>query len=110
VNRALTKDLQGYTDESVVSTTRLGLTVRLERLHFPGGSLTLICQSTLPGIANGKALTTIEIATLAANNERLTGAQDPPKSSSGSNAPYPSLICWMTVVIRVICRDRFPRV
>jgi len=109
VNRDLTKDLQDYSkNESVVSTTRLGLTVRLERFHFPGGSLTLICQSTLPGIANDKALTVIEIATLAANNERL--AQEPPKSGSGSNVSYLALICWMTVVIRVICRDRFSRV
>jgi hypothetical protein len=82
--------------------------MRLERFHFPSGSLTLICQSTLPGIANSKVLTAIEIATLAANNERL--AQEPPKSGSGSNASYPTLICWMTVVIRVICRNRFPRV
>ncbi|XP_012232847.1 uncharacterized protein [Linepithema humile] len=108
VNRAWTKDLQSYTDESVVTTTRLGLTMRLERHHFPSGTLKLTCQSTLPGIANGKVLDTVEIATLAANNQPL--AQEPPKSGSRSNASYSALICWMTVVIRVICCDRFARV
>lgn len=100
VNRALTKDLRGggNIDGRLVSTTRLGLTLRLERSHFSGGSLILICQSTLPGIANDQPLKTIEIATLAASNQRL--AQEPPKSGSRSNAElYSVLICWTMTVI-----------
>ncbi|XP_012056220.1 PREDICTED: uncharacterized protein LOC105619308 [Atta cephalotes] len=103
VNRALTKDLRGIgnIDGKLVSTTRLGLTMRLERHHFSGGSLILICQSTLPGIANDQPLKTIDIATLAASNQRL--AQEPPKSGSRSNIElYPILICWTITVIHVI--------
>ncbi|XP_014484735.1 PREDICTED: uncharacterized protein LOC106749601 [Dinoponera quadriceps] len=100
VTRALTKTLpmSGNIDGSVVSTTRLGLTVRLERQHFPGGTLSLTCQSALPDIANVQVLKTIEIATLAASNQRL--AQEPPKSGSWPSVGlYPGLICWTTLVI-----------
>lgn len=103
VNRALTKDLLGggNIDGRLVSTTRLGLTLRLERHHFSPGSLILTCQSTLPGISNDQPLKTIEIATLAASNQRL--AQEPPKSGSRSSAElYPLLICWTMTVIHVI--------
>ncbi|EZA59275.1 hypothetical protein X777_15918 [Ooceraea biroi] len=102
VNRALTKDLQaGYIDGSVISSTRLGLTVRLERYHFPGGSLSLVCRSTLPGIANSMAQETSRIATLAASNQRL--AQEPPKSGSRSKfESYPALICWLVLMIHAI--------
>lgn len=105
VNRALTKDLRGVGNiDGLVSTTRLGLTMRLERHHFSGGSLTLICQSTLPGISNDQPLKTIEIATLAASNQRL--AQEPPKSGSRSNIElYPILTCWTMTVIHVIRYD-----
>lgn len=108
VNRALTKDLRGgYIDGTVISSTRLGLTVRLERHHFPGGSLSLICQSTLPGIANSMAQETSRIATLAASNQRL--AQEPPKSGSSRSKFefYPALICWLLLllVIRAIRCD-----
>ncbi|XP_032666557.1 uncharacterized protein LOC116842025 isoform X2 [Odontomachus brunneus] len=105
VNRALTKTLpmSGTIDGSVVSTTRLGLTLRLERAHFPGGALSLTCQSALPGIANVQVLKTIEIATLAASNQRL--AQEPPKSGSWpSVSTCPGLICWTTLVIHVVRR------
>ncbi|XP_011883241.1 PREDICTED: uncharacterized protein LOC105570558 [Vollenhovia emeryi] len=103
VNRALTKDLQGIgnLDGLLLSTTRLGLTMRLERHHFSSGSLTLICQSTLPGIANDQPLRTLEFATLAASNQRL--AQEPPKSGSRSNVGlYPILTCWTMTVIHAI--------
>ncbi|KYN02676.1 hypothetical protein ALC62_06476 [Cyphomyrmex costatus] len=103
VNRALTKDLHGVgnIDGNLVSTTRLGLTMRLERHHFSGGSLTLMCQSTLPGIAHDQPLNVIEIATLAASNQRL--AQEPPKSGSESNVEfYPILTYWTMTVIHVI--------
>ncbi|KAL6258487.1 hypothetical protein P5V15_010444 [Pogonomyrmex californicus] len=107
VNRALTKDLWGggNIDGRVGSKTRLGLTLRLERHHFPSGSLTLICQSTLPGLANDQVLKSIEIATLAASNQRL--AQEPPKSGSRSNVElYPALTCWaITIVMHAIRYD-----
>lgn len=78
--------------------------MRLERHHFSGGSLTLICQSTLPGIANDQPLKTIEIATLAASNQRL--AQEPPKSGSRSSVElYPVLTCWTMTVIHVFRYD-----
>ncbi|XP_025156392.1 uncharacterized protein LOC105190036 isoform X2 [Harpegnathos saltator] len=108
VNRALIKNLpmSGNIDGSVVSTTRLGLTLRLERHHFPGGILSLVCESALPGIANVEPLQTLEVATLAASNQRL--AQEPPKSGSWSNtAAYPSLICWTTLLIHVVRFDAF---
>ncbi|XP_024867816.1 uncharacterized protein LOC112452043 [Temnothorax curvispinosus] len=103
VNRALTKDLRGggNIDGRLLSATRLGLTMRLERHHFSGGSLTLICQSTLPGIADDQPLKTIEIATLAASNQRL--AQEPPRSGARSNVElYSILTCWTMTVIHVI--------
>lgn len=96
--------MSGTIDGSVISTTRLGLTLRLERHHFPGGTFSLICQSALPGIANVQVLKTIEIATLAASNQRL--AQEPPKSGSWSSVgtAFPGLISWTTLVIHVISR------
>ncbi|KYN21112.1 hypothetical protein ALC57_06504, partial [Trachymyrmex cornetzi] len=103
VNRALTKDLRGIgnIDGKLISTTRLGLIMRLERHHFSSGSLKLTCQSTLPGIADDKPLKTMEIATLAASNQRL--AQEPPKSGSRSNIElYPILTCWTMTMIHVI--------
>ncbi|KAL0134821.1 hypothetical protein PUN28_001535 [Cardiocondyla obscurior] len=108
VNRALTKNLRGggNIDGRLVSTTRLGLTMRLERFHFSSGSLTLICQSTLPGIANYQPLQTIEIATLAASNQRL--AQEPPKSGTRSNVGlYPILTCWTMTVIHALRYNSF---
>lgn len=112
VNRALTKDLRASSiDGSVVSTTRLGLTLRLERHHFSEGRLTVTCQSTLPGVAKGLVFQTIEIATLAASNQRL--AQEPPKSGvSRSNVEmfHTFLICWIVATI-IHCNSlRFLRV
>ncbi|XP_012534219.1 uncharacterized protein LOC105835462 [Monomorium pharaonis] len=112
VNRALTKDLRGggNIEGRLISTTRLGLTLRLERHHFSGGSLTLICQSTLPGIANDQPLKTIEIATLAASNQRLVLDQEPSKSGSRSNVElFPVLTCWTVTVIHVISCDSLRR-
>lgn len=104
VNRALTKDLQASNIEgNMVSTTRLGLTLRLERHHFSEGKLTVVCQSALPGIANNLVSESMEIATLAASNQRL--AQEPPKSGvSRSNAGmfYTVLIFWIVVPIHII--------
>lgn len=93
--------MSGNIDGNVVSTTRLGLTLRLERHHFSGGTLRLTCQSALPGIANVQVLKTIEVATLAASNQRL--AQEPPRSGSWSSVgTYPGLISWTTLVIHVV--------
>lgn len=111
VNRASTKDLRGggNIDGRLVSTTRLGLTIRLEREHFSSGSLTVVCQSTLPGIANFQPLKTIEFVALAASNQRL--AQEPPKSGSRSNMElFPFLTRWTIIVIHVIHYDRLLRV
>ncbi|KOX81021.1 hypothetical protein WN51_05708 [Melipona quadrifasciata] len=81
VTQVMTRELpsSSSTEDTMVSSTRLGLTLRLERQHFPGGTLTLGCQSTLPGIVGAKALERTETATLAASNQRL--AQEPPSSS-----------------------------
>jgi len=96
----------GYVDGTVISSTKLGLTVRLERHHFSNGSLSLICQSTLPGIANNNMQESSRIAMLAASNQRL--AQEPPSSGSRSKfvPTYPAaLICWLVVAIRAVRRD-----
>ncbi|XP_050451644.1 uncharacterized protein LOC126851578 [Cataglyphis hispanica] len=116
VNKAsLIKNLpNGNVDGSVVSTTRLGLTMRLERHHFSEGRLTVTCQSALPGVVNDLPFQTIQIATLAASNQRL--AQEPPKSGvSRSNVGilfHTILICWIIVAIHTIrCNSlRFLRV
>lgn len=105
VNRALTKELPngGPIEGNVVSSSRLGLSLSLERHHFPGGSLSLTCQSTLPGISTARALKTIETVTLAASNQRL--AQEPPRSGCSFNAPlFPTLLSCL-VLIRSIYRD-----
>ncbi|XP_029665447.1 uncharacterized protein LOC115236866 isoform X1 [Formica exsecta] len=106
VNKALNKDLPvNNIDGSVVSTTRLGLTLRLERNHFSEGRLTVTCRSTLPGV--GLVSQSIEIATLAASNQRL--AQEPPKSGVSSGVSrlnvgmfHTVLICWIIVAIHII--------
>ncbi|XP_046488303.1 uncharacterized protein [Neodiprion pinetum] len=65
-----------------LSTTRLGLTLRLERGHFPGSSLSLVCLSTLPGISAARARKTEVTSTLAASSGRLQ--QEPPAPSSAT--------------------------
>ncbi|XP_034181140.1 uncharacterized protein LOC117604786 [Osmia lignaria lignaria] len=101
VNKALTKELPSgsATEDSIVSSTRLRLTLRLERHHFPGGTLTLTCQSTLPGVVGARVLERMETATLAANNQRL--AQEPPRSTSSFNQPLlSSIVCCVLTMIR----------
>ncbi|XP_023289584.1 uncharacterized protein LOC105702842, partial [Orussus abietinus] len=58
-------------EDKIVASSRLGFSIRLERHHFPGGTLSLICRSTLPGISVAKPLETEVTATLAASNQRL---------------------------------------
>lgn len=87
----------------MVSTTRLGLTLRLERHHFFDGKLTVICQSSLPGIDN-RVSESMEIATLVASNQ-LRLEQEPPKSGvSRSNVGmfHTVLIFWIVAPIHVI--------
>ncbi|XP_026666660.1 uncharacterized protein LOC108632931 isoform X2 [Ceratina calcarata] len=98
VNKMLTKELPSVpsSEDSILSSTRQRLTLRLERHHFPGGTLTLTCQSILPGIVGAKPLERTETATMAASNQRL--AQEPPRSSSFVNYPPPILIyCLLTI-------------
>ncbi|XP_076644660.1 uncharacterized protein LOC143354449 [Halictus rubicundus] len=105
VNKALTKELpiRESSDDSMVSSSRLSLSLRLERHHFPGGTLSLICQSTLPGIKGLKALEATETATLAASNQRL--AQEPPRSCSSFNIPILStMVCCLLATIRSVSR------
>ncbi|XP_015605579.1 uncharacterized protein LOC107272690 [Cephus cinctus] len=81
VSSSLTRNLPDLRPEGIlVSTTRLGLSLRLERHHFPGGSFTLTCRAVLPGISVARALSTDVSATLSASNQRL--AQEPPRSGS----------------------------
>ncbi|XP_043520281.1 uncharacterized protein LOC122534061 [Frieseomelitta varia] len=87
VKQVLTRELpsSSSTEDTMVSSSRLGLTLHLERQHFPGGTLTLGCQSTLPGIVGAKSFERTETATLAASNQRL--AQEPPRSGCVVNLP-----------------------
>ncbi|KZC08067.1 hypothetical protein WN55_09130 [Dufourea novaeangliae] len=105
VNEAFTKELpiDGPSDDNIVSSSRLSLSLRLERHHFPGGTLSLTCQSTLPGIKGARALETTETATLAASNQRL--AQEPPRSGSSFNIPVLStmMLCILATVESVCC-------
>ncbi|XP_033217561.1 uncharacterized protein LOC117173216 [Belonocnema kinseyi] len=80
VSKSLTRHLQndGHVIGNFATTTRQGLTIILERHHFPGGSLTLACEAVLPGVPIIKTLRTEKTATLAANNQRL--AQEAPKA------------------------------
>ncbi|XP_043250139.1 uncharacterized protein LOC122396083 [Colletes gigas] len=105
VNTALTKDVpaDGFAEDSIVSSCRLSLSLRLERNHFPGGTLSLTCQSTLPGIKGSRALETTETATLAASNQRL--AQEPPRSGSSFNIPlFSTTVCCILPIVRSVYR------
>lgn len=100
VNKGLIRELPSTspTEDSLVSSTRLGLTLRLERHHFPGGTLTITCQSTLPRIRGDRALERVETATLAASNQRL--AQEPPRSRSTIDAqPVSISICCLLTIL-----------
>lgn len=100
VNKGLIRELPSTspTEDSLVSSTRLGLTLRLERHHFPGGTLTITCQSTLPRIRGDRALERVETATLAASNQRL--AQEPPRSGSTIDArPVSISICCLLAIL-----------
>ena len=85
VSKSLTRHLQndGHVIGNFVTTTRQGLTILLERHHFPGGSLTLACQAVLPGVPI-RPLRSEKTATLAANNQRL--AQEAPKLGKARSA------------------------
>ncbi|XP_078052143.1 uncharacterized protein LOC144478253 [Augochlora pura] len=106
VSKSLTKELPtgGSRDDSTVSTSR-SLSLRLERHHFPGGTLSLTCHSALPGIKGVKPLERTETATLAASNQRL--AQEPPRSGSGINLPaiLSTMVCCMLVIRHVAVGD-----
>ncbi|XP_076231144.1 uncharacterized protein LOC143177200 [Calliopsis andreniformis] len=108
VDKALTNELptSGSSEDNIVSSTRLRLSLRLERHHFPGGTLSLTCQSTLPGIPGAKTMERTETATLAASNQRL--AQEPPRSRSSSSFNIPilsTIVCCMFAIARSIHRD-----
>ncbi|XP_046819545.1 uncharacterized protein LOC124424483 isoform X1 [Vespa crabro] len=99
VDRAKTTYLPitGYNEEMLISVSRLSFSLRLERQHFPGGTLHLVCQSSLPDIPNVRAFKTEKTATLAASNQRL--AQEAPKSAS-STILVPSLtmlLCFLRI-------------
>jgi hypothetical protein len=70
-------------------TSRLSMTLRLERHHFPGGGLRLACHASLPNIVTVQDYRTEKAATLAASNQRL--AQEPPRLSSSSSASWCSV-------------------
>nr|XP_050844128.1 uncharacterized protein LOC127061376 isoform X1 [Vespula vulgaris] len=99
VDRAITTDLPttGYNQEILISVSQLSFSLRLERQHFPGGTLHLVCQSSLPDIPNVRAFKTEKTATLAASNERL--AQEAPKSASSSILvpSFTMLLCFLRI-------------
>ncbi|XP_014606411.1 PREDICTED: uncharacterized protein LOC106788034 [Polistes canadensis] len=99
VDKAITKEIptDGYIEENLISTSRLGFSLRLERQHFPGGTLHLVCQSSLPDIPNVPPFKTEKTATLAASNQRL--AQEAPKSGSSSILvpSFTMLLCFLRV-------------
>lgn len=84
VSAEMTKELpkNEQMEGSIVSTSHIGLSFRLETKHFPGGSLSLVCECTFPNIPGAQTLKTEETAMLAVSNQIL--AQQPPKSMSGS--------------------------
>ncbi|KAF7414962.1 hypothetical protein HZH68_003451 [Vespula germanica] len=99
VDRAITTDLPatGHNEEILISVSQLSFSLRLERQHFPGGTLHLVCQSSLPDIPNVRAFKTEKTATLAASNERL--AQEAPKSASSSILvpSFTMLLCFLRI-------------
>lgn len=103
LTRDLTPALRLPVDERIqLSTTRLGLKLRLDRTHFPGGSLSLICRSTLPGISAVRARTTEVTSTLAANNERLE-QERPLRSSAESIRVLYSLYATPLTAVIIMC-------
>ncbi|KAK2582195.1 hypothetical protein KPH14_004548 [Odynerus spinipes] len=97
VDRAITMELPtaGDIEGNLISASRLGLSLRLERQHFPGGTLRLVCQSSLPEIPNTRTLKTEKTVTLAASNQRLS--QEAPKSASCSILvpSFVTLLCFL---------------
>ncbi|KAG7187930.1 hypothetical protein KM043_013894 [Ampulex compressa] len=81
------------------SISRLLLILRLERHHFPGGILRLVCRSTLPDISSHAVLETLETATLAASKQRF--AQEPPRSSSSFTSSFFHLIFGQVVLVSI---------
>ncbi|KAI4503436.1 hypothetical protein M0802_001658 [Mischocyttarus mexicanus] len=101
VDKAKTTEISndGYIDNNLISTSRLGFSLRLERQHFPGGTLHLVCQSSLPDIPNVPTYKTEKTATLAASNQRL--AQEAPKSAASSSILVPSFLTMLLCFLRV---------
>ncbi|KAK0099056.1 hypothetical protein PV326_008370 [Microctonus aethiopoides] len=78
---------EGDVEGTVVSTTRLGLSVSLQRHDFNAvGSLSLVCRSILPGIPGVKARETRAIVYLTTSNEKLAQEAITKFSSSGATA------------------------
>ncbi|CAL7938791.1 unnamed protein product [Xylocopa violacea] len=84
-------------EDDIVTSTRIGLTLRLEEYHFPDGILNVTCRSTLPGIIGLKPLETTRTATLGISNQPL--AQEPPTSESTMETPTLWIIIYCLLMI-----------
>ncbi|XP_015111015.1 uncharacterized protein LOC107037139 [Diachasma alloeum] len=103
VKKALTRQLpdSGRVDGNVVSTTRLGLSLTLQRQYFnASGSLSLTCRSILPGVPGALHRDTKVVVSLRANNEKL--AQEAPTDSSSHVSVVNSLFI-LTVASTILC-------
>ncbi|XP_043267968.1 uncharacterized protein [Venturia canescens] len=103
VSKSRTKELPsvGPIDENLVSSARLGLTLKLEREHFPGGNLSLICRSEMPNVPGAEARRTEAILTLAASNQRL--AQEPPKSGKSTTTSVSLISTLFILASNLLC-------
>ncbi|XP_076762110.1 uncharacterized protein LOC143430028 [Xylocopa sonorina] len=84
-------------EDDIVTSTRIGLTLRLEEYHFPDGILNVTCRSTLPGIVGFKPLETTRTATLGISNQPL--AQEQPTSEATMEAPTLWIIIYCLLMV-----------
>ncbi|XP_011297091.1 uncharacterized protein [Fopius arisanus] len=104
VTKALTRQLpdSGRIDGKVVSSTRLELSLPLQREYFnASGSLSLTCRSILPGVPGAPYRDTKAVVSLRANNEKL--AQEAPADSSSDVSVLVNSLFILTVVSVVLC-------
>lgn len=90
----------GPIDGNLVSSSRLALVVKLEREHFPGGNLSLVCRSAMPGVPGAEVRKTEAILTLAASNQRL--AQEPPRSGKSTTTSVSAFLTFFIVVTNLL--------
>ncbi|XP_014207578.1 uncharacterized protein LOC106638754 [Copidosoma floridanum] len=84
------------------TSSRLSVSLRLERHHFNAGTLTLTCRATLPGVPvvgeSRSDYTTEKSATLSTSNQRAAKHLTAAGTKIGTSLLFLVMVCYVIVV------------